>query len=191
MGADRPFGLHRLERQLIGTILRAFGRRPTIGDRMCSSQSRQSIRWTRCATIDHLWRSLEAFAWSRQSIKAMSRTPLIWASILFGTACVAIDLWFATARCSASPPLYVTGIVIGLCSQLIAVALPMFVARHFPSESLKFQLRSVGLGAFLVVTSAPVLLASLLYSDGIGKDKSYHSVGFECHGPALIRGRGI
>jgi hypothetical protein len=121
----------------------------------------------------------------------MGRTPLIWASISIATACVAVDLWFLTARCAASPPLYVTGIVIGLCSQMIAVALPMFVARHFASESLKFQLRGLGLGAFLFVASVPVLLASLLYSDGIGKDKSYHSIGFECHGPALIPGRGI
>lgn len=121
----------------------------------------------------------------------MGKTPLIWTSILMAAACVAIDLWFVTARCASSPPLYATGIVIGLCSQVIAVALPNLVARHFATESLKFQLRGIGLALFLLVGSAPVLLASLLYSDGIGKAKSYRSIGFECHGPALTPGRGI
>ena len=76
----------------------------------------------------------------------MGRTPLIWTSILMAAACVSIDLWFSTARCDLSPPLYATGIVIGLCSQAIAVALPIVVARYFAGESLKFQLRGIGLG---------------------------------------------
>jgi hypothetical protein len=118
----------------------------------------------------------------------MSKTPLIWASMLMAAACVALDLWFATARCAFSPPLYAIGVAIGAVAQVGAVALPMLVARHFPGESLKFQLRAVGLGVLLLVASVPVLLASLLYGDGIGKGKSYRSIGLQCHGPALTPG---
>jgi hypothetical protein len=112
-------------------------------------------------------------------------------SALTAATCVALDLWFSTARCSVSPPLYGLGIAVGVLSQVLAVALPVLVARHFPTESLKFQIRGVGLGIFLVVASVPVLSASLLYSDGIGKERSYRSVGYECHGPALTNGHGI
>jgi len=121
----------------------------------------------------------------------MGRSALIWTSALIAAACIGLDLWFATARCSASPPLYSVGIAIGALAQVLAVALPMFVARHFPSESIGFQLRGVGLGLFLALISVPVLLTSLLYSDGIGKERSYRSVGIVCHGPALRPGHGI
>jgi hypothetical protein len=115
----------------------------------------------------------------------MDRTALFWFSALIAAACVALDLWFVTARCSVSPPLYPSGIAIGAFSQILAVALPVAVARHYSSEPLRFQLRGVWLGMFLVVASVPVLLASVLYSDGIGKERSYRSIGYECHGPAL------
>jgi hypothetical protein len=74
--------------------------------------------------------------------------------------------------------------------QVLAAALPMLVARHFPTESLKFQLRGVGIGLFLAFISVPMLQASLLYGDGIDKDGSYRSIGIECHGPALRSGYG-
>jgi hypothetical protein len=115
----------------------------------------------------------------------MDRTVLIWLSALIAATCVALDLWFVTARCSVSPPLFPSGIAIGALSQILAVALPVAVARHFSGEPLRFQLRGVWLGMFLVIASMPVLLASLLYSDGIGKDRSYRPIGYECHGPAL------
>src|ERR1700744_3090041 len=99
----------------------------------------------------------------------MGRSALISLSVLITAACIGLDLWFATARCSVSPPLYAPGIVIGALAQILAVALLMVMARHFPNESIRFQLRGIGVGFFLAFVSAPVLLASLLYSDGIGK----------------------
>jgi hypothetical protein len=121
----------------------------------------------------------------------MSRSALVSLSALIAAACIGLDTWFATARCSVSPPLYAPGIAIGALAQIVAVALLMLMARHFPNESIRFQLRGVGLGLFLAFVSAPVLLASLLYSDGIGKERTYLSVGIQCHGPALIPRRGI
>jgi hypothetical protein len=121
----------------------------------------------------------------------MGRAAFILLSAFIAAACLALDIWFAMARCSVSPPLYATGVAIGAFAQVVAVALPILVARHFPSESLKFQLRGVGLGLFLAVASVPVLQASLLYSDGIGKERAYRSVGIGCHGPALRPGHGI
>jgi hypothetical protein len=120
----------------------------------------------------------------------MGRAALIWLSVLIAAACVGLDLWFGTARCSVSPPPYAAGVAIGALSQILAVAVPTLVARHFPSESPRFQLRGVGLGLFLAVASVPVLQASLLYSDGIGKERAYRSVGIACHGPALRPGHG-
>ena len=128
---------------------------------------------------------------STSSLDAMGRSALVSLSALVAAACIGLDLWFATARCSVSPPLYAPGIAIGALSQILAVTLLMLVARHFPNESITFQLRGVGLGLFLAFVSAPVLLASLLYSDGIGKERTYRSVGIECNGPALIPRRGI
>jgi hypothetical protein len=128
---------------------------------------------------------------STSLLDAMGRSALISLSVLIAAACIGLDLWFATARCSVSPPLYAPGIVLGALAQILAVALLMLMARHFPNESIRFQLRGIGVGFFLAFVSAPVLLASLLYSDGIGKERTYLSVGIQCHGPALIPRRGI
>ena len=121
----------------------------------------------------------------------MGKSALVSLSALIAAACIGLDLWFGTARCSVSPPLYAPGIVIGALAQVLAVALLMLMARHFPNESIRFQLRGIVVGLFLAVVSAPVLLASLLYSDGIGKERNYLSVGIQCHGPALLPRRGI
>ena len=116
----------------------------------------------------------------------LSRVSAILAAML-----IALDVWFATSRCSMSPPIYTVGIAIGALCQVFSVAMPIVLARHFPDESLRFQLRCLGLGLLLAFSSVPVLLGSLLYSDAIGKGRSYRSVGQECHGPALTPRNGI
>jgi hypothetical protein len=119
----------------------------------------------------------------------MGRTALISFAAFIAATCLGIDLWFVTARCSVSPPLYPTGIAIGAVAQTLAVSLPLLLARHFPDETSLFHLRCIGLGLFLAFTSVPVLRASVLFSDGIGKVKWYRSVGTACHGPVPSNGQ--
>jgi hypothetical protein len=114
----------------------------------------------------------------------MGRSALITIAALIAAACIGIDAWFATARCSVSPPAYLTGIAIGAVSQLFAVAMPLVVAKHFPEESIRFHLRGVGLGLLLGFASIFVLQESLLFSDVIGKARIEHSIGMACFGPA-------
>jgi hypothetical protein len=128
---------------------------------------------------------------SAQTLEAMDRAVLIWMSAVLAAVFIALDLWFAASRCAASPPLYPTGMAIGGVSQVLCISMPIVLARHFSTESLRFHLRGLGLALLLAVSSVPVLLASLLYSDAIGKEKAYRSVGFECHGPALTPRNGF
>ena len=124
------------------------------------------------------------------ALGVMGRAALIWVSALLVATFVALDFWFGTARCSVSPSVYGAGVVIGALSQILSVALPIIVVRNIPGASSRLRLRAVGLSLLLVVASVPVLQASLLYSDGIGKGRAYKSVGIECHGPALRPGHG-
>ena len=68
---------------------------------------------------------------STSSLDAMGRSALVSLSALIVAACIGLDIWFATARCSVSPPLYAPGIAIGALAQIVAVALLMLMARHF------------------------------------------------------------
>ena len=120
----------------------------------------------------------------------MRRMPTVFAFIL-GVACIAVDVWFLASRCGASPPLFFLGIEIGAILQVLAVGVPLLAGRWFESETTRDHLRAAGIGAYCFIASIPVLQASILYSDGVGKDRAYRSVGIECNGPALRPGHGV
>ena len=113
---------------------------------------------------------------------------LVWIML---SACIVMDVWYVIARCDASPPVYVSGAVLGLISQALGVGIPWLVLRWFKAEPWRFYRRYVGIGALCFCLSMMVLQASILYSDGIGQDKSYRSVGVACGGPALRPGYGV
>jgi hypothetical protein len=123
------------------------------------------------------------------SLGAMNKMRLIFGLVLFA-ACVMLDVWFVSARCSASPPVFMTGIVLGGGLQLLSFGVPLLAVRWFDSASVGIHLRGAAIGALCLAFSVPVLQASILYSDGIGKDKQYRSVGLVCGGPALRSGYG-
>ncbi len=69
----------------------------------------------------------------------------------------------------------------GLVLQAIAVGIPYIVATRFPTEPLKFHVRGIVIAVLCLVWSMPVMKYSILFSDGIGREKSYKSVGEQCY----------
>jgi hypothetical protein len=98
---------------------------------------------------------------------------------------IGIDGWFLSARCDESPAIHLTGAVVGIALQAIAVSMPILVNGFLADESLRRRVKALWLGLASCLISILVMETSLLYGDSIGEGKWYLSKGLQCtrHAP--------
>jgi hypothetical protein len=120
----------------------------------------------------------------------MHNPRLIPAALLLGL-CLVFDVWFIAIRCNASPPVFVTGLVLGGVLQMLAIGVPLLAARRFHFEQPLFHLRNAALGAVCLALSIPVLQSSILCSDAMAQAKQYRATGVACGGTALRNVYGV
>jgi hypothetical protein len=97
-------------------------------------------------------------------------------------ASILADAWFFYARCSASPDIYISGVVLAVVMQGGSMYMLWFL-RGLISESQQiFRHRGavLGLSILLCIGSLLIMEESLLFSDARGQPKGFKSQGQAC-----------
>jgi hypothetical protein len=98
---------------------------------------------------------------------------------------VASDFYLVFSRCVASPGIGWTEVLFGALLQAAAVSVPLLVGAQLSAHPPAYRLKISSLGLLLLLFSLPLLQYGVLYSDAIGKEKGYRSVGLHCRAPLV------
>jgi hypothetical protein len=101
-------------------------------------------------------------------------------ALLLTIACLAINLWFFSLRCSASPEVDWSRFFLATAMQMLAIAAPIAVANSFSDQPNARNVVAF-LAAMVVLATIPMVQSSVLLPETI-ENKFFPAASYQCPG---------
>lgn len=109
----------------------------------------------------------------------MARLNLI-VSVLLALVGLALDILAFTSRCSMSPPINISMMLLGVIIQVVAVGFPIYFGRPYADDPPRRGVAIIGFALVIFVAGAMAFRYSVLLPDAIGKPNGYRSASLAC-----------